>query len=62
MSATTCFNCGQPHERAGQRNCRDCHNAYQREWRKKFVRVPREAYDAMVAELARFRCEAERAA
>lgn len=55
MSASRCFACGGENDRAPQRNCRACHAAYQREWRKKFIRVPREAYEAMLAELQRLR-------
>jgi hypothetical protein len=29
-----CSRCGKPHDRKGQRYCRDCHAAYQRGWRK----------------------------
>lgn len=33
-NATPCSKCGQPHERAGQRYCADCHATYMREWRR----------------------------
>jgi predicted amidophosphoribosyltransferase len=33
-----CAKCKGPHERIGQRLCRDCHNAYQRGWKQKQAR------------------------
>lgn len=29
-----CSTCHEQHDRAGQRNCKKCHAAYMREWRK----------------------------
>lgn len=37
-----CAECGKPHERKGQRHCRGCHNAYQRQWKADQARMARE--------------------
>lgn len=34
QSMKPCSNCGRERDRPGQRYCRSCHNAYQRQWRK----------------------------
>lgn len=37
-----CAECGQSHERKGQRLCRKCHNAYQRQWKADQAKMARE--------------------
>lgn len=41
-----CAECGQSHERKGQRLCRGCHNAYQRKWKADQMRMAREYRNA----------------
>jgi hypothetical protein len=38
-----CAECGEVHDRKGQRLCRKHHNAYQSEWKKEQARLAREA-------------------
>lgn len=37
-----CSECDQTHDRKGQRLCRSCHNAYQRQWKADQMRMARE--------------------
>ena len=37
-----CAKCKKPHERKGQRLCRKCHNAYQRQWKADQAKMARE--------------------
>jgi hypothetical protein len=34
-----CFQCGEARDREGQRYCRACHAAYQRDWRRQRTRL-----------------------
>jgi len=37
-----CAKCGKPHDRKGQRLCREHHNEYQKEWKAEQMRLARE--------------------
>jgi len=37
-----CAECGKPHDRKGQRHCRKCHAAYQRQWSADQAKMARE--------------------
>jgi hypothetical protein len=37
-----CAECGKPHDRKGQRLCREHHNAYQSQWKKDQAAMARE--------------------